>query len=383
MSPRRFLVSLPFVRIWTIAFAAMAGGFLLFPTAPKRLQELGAPLWAVGLLLTLLTFGSAVSAAWTGALGDLLGRRRVLTTAGLVLAGFAAIYSVLEVWWAMPLLGLVHGVVWSALLTGGSAEATAIIPVERRAEGIGWFGMASTLAIVVAPAAGFWLSERRDWQWVCAAIVTLDLAVALLASRLPAAPPPQPGWWRHLAPKRAVEWRVLRSSTVLMLVAFGYGGSTSFVALLAEERGIEPKGIFFTAFALSILVLRPALGPMVDRVGARRALPPSIALAAAGLALVPFQRDAPGLAVAALVFGAGFSTLYPAFSTLMLSRVAPERHGAAFGAMLAAFDIGIGTGSFAFGPLVARFGPEAAFLTGGALAFAAWPLLRILEPETR
>jgi MFS family permease len=382
VSARRFLFTTPFVRIWLIAFAAMAGGFLLFPTAPLRLTELGAPTAAAGLFLTLLTFGSALSAAWTGSIGDLLGRRRVLTAAGLLLAGFAALYAVIGAWWLLPALALVHGVVWSALLTGGSAEATTVIPAERRAEGIGWFGMASTLAIMLAPVVGLWL-EARDWRWLCAAVVALDLAVAGLARSIPASPPPPPGWWRRLSPRQAIEWRVLRSSAVLLLVSFGYGGVTSFVPLLAEERGIEPKGIFFAAFALSILVLRPALGSLVDRVGAHRAVPPSIALAAAGLALIPFQDDAAGLAIAGLVFGAGFSTLYPAFSTLMLSRVAPDRHGATFGAMLAAFDIGIGSGSLVFGPVVAHAGVRAAFLGSAVLAFSAWPLLRRIEPEPR
>ena len=380
LARRSFLLSLPFLRVWLIALAAAGAGFQLCPTVPFRLRALGAPEPAVGLFLTALTFGSAVSAAWTGVLGDLLGRRRVLTAAGLGLALLTGLYAVLEIWWLLVALGLVHGVVWSALLTGASAEAARAVPAERRAEGIAWYGMASTLAVTVAPAVGFFLLAR-GWPWLCACLAALNLIVAGLARALPAAPWPAPGWRARLAPKAAVEWRALRSSTVLLAVSFGYGGATSFAALLAERRAIEPRGVFFTAFALSILVLRPALGPLVDRVGARRVLPPSIVLTAAGLALLPFQADTAGTAVASLVFGAGFSTLYPAFSTLILARVAPERHGAAFGAMLAAFDVGIGSGSFAFGPLVAGFGPEVAFVAGAVIAFAAWPLLRWLEPN--
>ncbi len=376
MSERRhFLLHPPFLRVWLISLAAAAAGFQLFPTVPFRLRELGASTAAAGLFLTALTLGSAASAAWTGSLGDLLGRRRVMTAAGLFLAALTALYAVVEIWWLLALLGLVHGVVWSALLTGSSAEAASVVPQARRAEGIAWHGMASTLAVVVAPAAGFALLDR-GWNWLCAGLVTLHLAVALLARTLPVTPRPAPGWWRGLAPRAAIDGRTLRQSVVLSAVSFGYGGVTSFVALIAEERGIAPKGIFFSAFALSILVLRPALGPMVDRIGARRALAPSIALVAAGLALLPFQDDAVGMAIAALVFGAGFSTLYPAFSTLVLARVAPERHGSAFGAMLAAFDIGIGSGSLLLGPLITRFGTRAAFLFAAAVALSAWPLFR-------
>ncbi|HSM14691.1 MAG TPA: MFS transporter [Thermoanaerobaculia bacterium] len=378
--PRPALFTAAFLRVWLIAFAAGAAGFLLFPTVPFRMRELGAPAEGVGLFLTALTFGSAVSAAWTGALGDRLGRRRVLTVAGLGLAGLTALYAVLPSWWLLTLLGLVHGVVWSSILTGGSAEAARVVPERRRAEGIAWHGMAMTLAVTVAPAIGFRLLER-GWTWLCGGMVGANLLVAALARALPASPPPSPGWLRGLATHRTVEWRTLRSASVLFAVSFGYGGVTSFAALLAEERSIEPKGIFFTAFAVSILVLRPALGPMVDRLGARRMIPPAIGFVVAGLALLPFQDDAIGTAIAALVFGAGFSTLYPAFSTLILARIPAERHGAAFGAMLAAFDVGIGTGSFLFGPLVEHLGPVVAFLGGAAVALAAWPLLILFEPD--
>jgi hypothetical protein len=45
---RRFLLTLPFARIWLISFAATAAGFQLFPTVPLRLRELGAPPAASG-----------------------------------------------------------------------------------------------------------------------------------------------------------------------------------------------------------------------------------------------------------------------------------------------------------------------------------------------
>jgi predicted MFS family arabinose efflux permease len=75
------------------------------------------------------------------------------------------------------------------------------------------------------------------------------------------------------------------------------------------------------------------------------------------------------------VFGAGFSLLGPAFTSWTVENVDPERRGAAFGALLAAFDLGIGLGSFAFGIVVTRFGWSTAFLGAALLALLAWPYL--------
>lgn len=373
---RSYLISAPFLRIWFLSFGAGAAGFLLFPTAPMRLRELGAPLAAAGAFLTALTFASALSAAWTGAVGDVLGRRRVLTFATLGIAIFGALYAAPLPWPLLVALALPHGALWSALLTAASAEAARAVPLARRAEGLGYHGLAMSGAIAVAPPVGFALLAR-GWEWLCAALVVANLGALALARSLPADGTVDRTALAGLSPKRAIEWRVLRLSIVLFACSFGYGGATSFVALFAEARGIAPRGIFFTAFAAAVISLRPVLGPWVDRIGPRRALPPTILTVALALVVLPFQTTSVGLGAAAFLFGAGFSTLYPAFASLVLLGAGEQRRGAAFGAMLASFDVGIGLGSLGFGPIVSRFGYPAAFVGSGALAALAWPLLSL------
>lgn len=369
---RRFLVSPPFVRVWSLSLAAGVGGFLLFPTAPLRLAELGAPPAAAGSFLAALTFASAAAAAWTGALGDGLGRRRTLISAALLLAGLGALYALPLPWTLFIALAVPHGVAWSAVLTAASAEAARVVPVARRAEGLAYHGLAMNVAIAVAPAAGFWLIGS-GWRALCVALTAAYLLAAALGARLaPDAESPR------RAERRAgglVDWHVLGFSSVLFACSFGYGGTTSFVGLLCRERGIRPESSFFVAFAVAVFALRPLVAPWVDRVGPRRALPWCAVAIGAALAWLPFQSSALGIAAGGLLLGAGFSTLYPAFSTLVLSRTAADRRGAAFGAMLAAFDLGIGGGSLAFGPVVERWGHAPAFLGSAGLAFAALPLL--------
>ena len=81
----------------------------------------------------------------------------------------------------------------------------------------------------------------------------------------------------------------------------------------------------------------------------------------------------------AVVFGAGFSTYYPAFSAAVLQRVGAAQRGAAFGAMFAAFDIGIGSGSIALGWAVQHLGYTAAFVGSALLALGAWPYFHLGE----
>jgi len=135
----------------------------------------------------------------------------------------------------------------------------------------------------------------------------------------------------------------------LFLCSFGYGGITSFVTMMADQHGIRPRSIFFTAFALTVLVTRLFSGRLADRVGYRRFLLPCLALVTVGLAATALAQTRLQLVLAAAVFGLGFGNQYPAFVGHVLKFVDPARRGAAFGGILAAFDIGIGTGSIAWG----------------------------------
>jgi predicted MFS family arabinose efflux permease len=75
----------------------------------------------------------------------------------------------------------------------------------------------------------------------------------------------------------------------------------------------------------------------------------------------------------AVIFGVGFGTAYPVYVGYVMKQVTAERRGAAFGAILAAFDTGIGTGSTVMGGLIQRYGFEAAFAIAAVLSALALP----------
>jgi MFS family permease len=159
----------------------------------------------------------------------------------------------------------------------------------------------------------------------------------------------------------------------LFLCSFGYGGVTSFVALFAERNGVTPKGIFFTTFAVVTIVTRVFSGRLADRIGHRRFFLPCLGLVCAGFALLVVARGRLGLVLAALVFGAGFGNMYPAFVAHVVRFFDPDRRGAVFGGILAAFDTGIGTGSIALGWIIEHYGFRPAWVVATALSALSIP----------
>ncbi len=157
--------------------------FQLIPVSPFHISDLGGGPLASGLFLGFLTFASAWSAPFTGAYADRIGRRRTLVLASLGLAGFSASYAFIDNYRVLLALVLVHGIVWSSLLSASAAYMTGVLPAGRRAEGIAYWGLASVIAMAIAPSVGFWM-YRHSWTWLCVGTTALNLVMAGIAWRL-------------------------------------------------------------------------------------------------------------------------------------------------------------------------------------------------------
>lgn len=364
----------------SFTFTVFLSAFQLLPTAPFRILELGGSTLTAGLFLGLLTYASAFSAPFTGALADRVGKRRMLIACSLVITIFSLAYG-LSTSYTLPLvLVFFHGIFWSGLLSASSAYMTEVIPESRRAEGIGYWGMSSMLAVALAPSVGFWI-YRRGWGWLCAATGGLNLLMAAIAIGLEETAVAARRSRETVLSANFLEWRVLMLSLTLFLYSFGHGGVTSFVALYADAHGIAPKSIFFTTFAIMVIVSRLLAGSLADRIGHRKVILPSLALTVLGLALLPLAVTRPRMIATAALYGIGLGNSYPAYAAYVTRHVARERRGAAFGAILAAFDTGIGTGSIAMGGLIQRFGFAAAFAGAAGLAALSIPYFLWAEPR--
>jgi len=360
------------------SFTVFLSAFQLLPTAPFRILALGGSKFAAGMFLGFLTYASAFSAPLTGALADRVGKRRMLVACSLVIAGFSVAYAATRSYRLPLVLAFAHGVFWSGLLSASAAYITDIIPESRRAEGIGYWGLSTIIAIAVAPTLGFWVYSH-GWIWLCAATGALNLTMAAIAFSLPEAHAPAWMGGERFFTRRLLEWRVLVVSVTLFLYSFGYGGVTSFSALYADANGVSPKGIYFSVLALTILVTRPLSVPLGDRIGHKKVFLPALVLIAGGLGLLSLGGTRGWLVASSVVFGLGFGTAYPVFAAYVMRHVEPSRRGAAFGGILAAFDTGIGSGSITLGWIIQHWGFPAAFGTAAALAALSLPYFVLTE----
>ena len=226
------------------SFTVFLSAFQLLPTAPYRILDLGGTPATAGLFLGFLTYASAFSAPLTGSLVDRLGPRRIMIVSSLALTVFSLIYAVLPGYGLMLTLVVVHGCFWSGLLSGSATYATSIVPESRRAEGIGYWGLSTVLAVTVAPTIGLWVYGRGGWTAMCLEAAALNLVMAIIAWALPA-DARRPRAHRRMRSSGACS--CCRSRCFCTRSATAASPASS--ALYTDAMSVTPRALYFIVFS--------------------------------------------------------------------------------------------------------------------------------------
>ena len=360
-----------FAGLWLFAFITFFSAFQLLPAIPFRILDLGGSTAAAGWFLSVYTFASACAAPVMGSIADHIGRKRMLVTASFLFIIFSIAYGVVTYLPLLLVIGAIHGAIWSGILASSSAIMSEFIPVSRRTEGMAYWGLASTSAVACAPAVGMWVFHF-GWLTLCIELAAISAMMAIWSSRLPAIETPRPEAWPKLS--TAVDWGVVRTTLSLTTVSFGYGGITSYAAILATQRGIQPKWLYFAVFAVTIVVIRLATSHLGDRHGYAVILYPALVCIPIAFVLLAWADTRGQFILSAVIFGLGFGSAFPAFASFILGVTDPQRRARTFGSIVWAFDAGIGSGSLLVGTIGHHWGLGNAFLCAAALSCLAIPI---------
>ncbi len=361
-----------FAGLWLFAFITFFSAFQLLPGIPLRILNLGGTTAEAGWFLSVYTFASAFAAPIMGSIADHVGRKRMLVIASLLFIIFSIAYGVVKHLPTLLLIGAVHGAIWSGILASSSAIMSEFIPASRRTEGMAYWGLASVSATAIAPAAGLWIMTHYSWLALCGELAVISALMALWSSQLHAIESKLPEAWPSLA--TLFDWRVFRTALSLATISFGYGGITSYAAIIAIQRGIRPAWLYFAVMAGTIIVVRLATSRLGDRFGYAVILYPALVSIPLAFALLAYAHTRGELVLSAIIFGAGFGSAYPAFAAFILGATDPQRRARTFGSIVWAFDTGIGSGSLLIGAIGSRYGLGTAFLCAAGLSCLAVPI---------
>lgn len=323
------------------------------PVFPLYLEKLGASSTIIGATFAAFTITATVTRPPVGLLIDRFGRKPFLLL-GIVLFSVASLGYL----WARSILLIVffrilHGIGWSGCTTAISTLTADIAPERRRGELIGYASMANNLAAALGPIVGFAIFYRFGYDGTFLATFIICLSSLLAASRirepklLASELRVRKSWIETLA-----VLETLLPATTIGFLSFCLGGVVTFLPLYALERGLRNPGIWFTVYAVCLLISRPIAGPLSDRISRRAVILPGFILSLSGMILLALARSPVWLILAAIIMGLGFGAAQPALMTLAVDQTSPQRRGLSIAQYQLFFDLGIGLGSVALGALL-------------------------------
>jgi len=323
----------------------------------------------LGLLLAAGIFAGTAIAAIAGALSDRWGAGRTLSFG---LGAWAALL-VLEA--ASPHLGMFAVAFTAGMAAGGLIDVVMnVIAADALSHEPGklvrFHGLFNGGAVFGAAATGVVVRLGGSWRgvWIAVAVMAIATAVATRRSRVP-----EPPKVDHPSMVHALLELRHEGLVVLALV---------FSAAALVEGGIATWGVLYLRAHVGLGVLagvsayvvgetlatitRIAGGPVVGRLGTRRAILAGGLLAAAGIAAEALAGSAALAAVGLAAASVGISVVWP----LLIAAVNNEaRHPAlAIGGVTAAGYLGMVAGPPIVGALSGAFGLRAGLLMLSAIA---------------
>ena len=331
-----------------------------------------------GLFTLCFTLPSIVGCFVWGRLSQKTGRRVIILTGSLAFGICAAmIPAAAPIVAIIAVLRIIQGVGYSAVNNGMAATQADVITPERLGEGIGFFGIAQSITLVIGPGSALLVIEHFGFSPVFGVIAALCILIFILClllrvnisasairQSLPDEAPMQSPTGKGL-------WLFLEKSSLLpcifLLLAMAALGSTNFyAATYAADLGIAGASLFFVIYALADVLTIAAIGKLSDRLPMRLLVLPGMVLSAIGLFWLSMVESSTMFLLSSIPIGVGTGLIVPVIQAAAFRGVPKHRRGMASATYYVAFDGGMCLGALLWGIVQEQAGFQSVY-RGAAL----------------
>ncbi|MCA6473909.1 MAG: MFS transporter, partial [Chitinophagaceae bacterium] len=219
---------------------------------------------------------------------------------------------------------------------------------SRRGEALGALAIGYTLGATIGPVIGSWVVSHYSYNamFVTSALMALG-SVAILFNIRETLPEPQPFRWSllRIPKKEIIEPTALRPALILFLLSISLGSCLTLVPDYSVELGMRNKGVFFTCFTITSLLIRLVAGKSSDRYGRQMVLFFSSLALVVSMLFLAFANDPLVLMTGAGIFGMSLGMNSPTVAAWAVDLCAIEHRGKAVATVYIALEAGIGGGA--------------------------------------
>ena len=320
----------------------------------KFAASLGAAASLIGLIAGLYAGIALALRPFTSPLYDIVNKKYLLAGAiGLIAIAyvfFATAKSIPMVIIGRCLQGA--GVGCSAPLS--MAIVCESLPDDKYGRGVTIFSLAQAFGQAIGPSVGLAISSRFGYSttfWFCTVLMLIAFALCFICSDTYVAP----GAKYRIRFDTIFIKEALPAALLLLFLAMSYSTINALLTIYGGLRGIDNIGLYFTVYAIGLLVLRPLVSGLADRYGYVKVIIPALVLFSCTFLLFSLAKTIVLIIAAAVVGAVSHGIAQPSIQALCMKMVPREKSGVGANTMFFMQDIGQFLGPTIAGAVVDMF----------------------------
>lgn len=339
---------------WLLSFSSylfFSSFTMLLAELPDYLTRLGGKEY-IGLIIFLFTLSAGISRPFSGKLADQWGRIPVMVVGALASFIAGILYPVMATVWGFFFIRFLHGFSAGFKPTGTSAFIGDIVPPEKRGEALGISSFFATIGMASGPAVGslIYLHFGINTLFYFSASLAIGSILILmgmketLVDRKPfGSEMLKIGWVDVFEPK------VLLPGLIMVLTTVTFGAIITLAPDFSRHLCIQNKGLFFTVFTISSLLVRILGGQLSDRYGRPAILKFSTFTLFVSMLTLGFSQSQFQFFAGAFLFGLGYGLNSPTLFAWTIDLAPANTRGRGISTLYIFLETGIGLGALAAG----------------------------------
>lgn len=353
MTTQRIL-SRDFLLCFFAQFTFSSVFYLLIPTLPIYLSNLGAKEAEIGVLIGAFSVSALVLRPVVGKALLRVPERSFMIAGTVVFALSSLVYLIAPPFWPLLALRVFHGIGLAFFSTASFTLLANIIPEANRGQIVSYFYLSINFAFALGPYLGMLLINQLDFPFnfhvlflVCAGLSLVCLFITLKLEKKQTLPVPE-----HSSQKSSfLSLDALPPAIIASIITITWGAMVAFFPLYALKKGVDNPGIFFAAFAITLILGRGLGGKILDIYAREKVILPCLFTLVISMPILAFSSTLPMFILVAIIWGIGSAFLFPSLMAYTID-LAGSNRGPAMGTFTAMIDLGAGMGAVIMGVIL-------------------------------
>jgi MFS family permease len=324
---------------------------ILIPTIPIYLSRMGAREAEIGVLVGALSVSSLVLRPLIGRALLKIPEKKFMIVGALLYILSSIAYLFAPPFWPLLAVRVFQGFGLAFFSTASFTLVANMIPETHRGQIISYFYLSINFAFALAPYFGMLLINQFNFPFnfkilflVCIGLSLCCLFITLKLKKVSDVPLAN----LSLQKQPFLSREVLPPAIIAFLITITWGALTAFFPLYALSHGVDNPGLFFAAFAVTLIFVRGLGGKILDVYAREKIILPCLFNLIISTVILAFSTTLTMFILVAVIWGMGTAFLYPALVAYTIDRAGSSR-GPAMGTFTALTDLGAGMGSVIMG----------------------------------